>query len=220
MKETTKVFSTRDIEAIERAVNFLSLGKVIALPTDTVYGLGCSANNPKAIQQLYAIKERNELKPVAICVASVADLRHWGEADHLSDALLNELLPGAVTIVVRKSPHLNNQELNPGESRIGIRITKSEFIQRVCAAFGSPIALTSANKSATKSTLNVLEFEDLWPQLGAVFDGGLLGQSEEQRAASTVIDLSEPDCYSIIRAGVAVERTSSIVEKYNIHLKL
>lgn len=212
----SKVIVTTRVDAKFIAVEKLKKGEVIAIPTDTVYGLTCSANNPKAIGRLYNIKGRNELKPVAICVATIDDFRLWGEADHLSDELLNDLLPGAVTIVVKRSPKLNNPKLNPGVSNIGIRITENSFIQGVCKAFNEPIALTSANKSSSKSTLEVTEFEELWPKLGAVFDGGQLGLSEEQRAASTVIDLSVPKYYTIIRRGVSVEKIIKLVEKYNI----
>lgn len=206
-------------DAKEIAVKKLKNGEVIAIPTDTVYGLTCSANNPKAIRQLYRIKERNELKPIAICVATIEKFRCWGVADHLSDELLKELLPGPVTVVVKRSPKLI-RELNPDEPNIGIRITENSFIQEVCKAFGEPIALTSANKSSSKSTLKVTEFEELWPELGAVFNGGQLGLSEAQRAASTVIDLSVPEYYTIIRRGVSVEEIIKIVEKYNIRLRV
>uniref|UniRef100_A0A2M4BWE8 Threonylcarbamoyl-AMP synthase n=1 Tax=Anopheles marajoara TaxID=58244 RepID=A0A2M4BWE8_9DIPT len=204
-----------DGSAIRQAANLLESGQVIALPTDTVYGLACSANDPVAIQKLYAIKGRHEQKPVAICVADFDDLRYWGQADHLPDALLQQLLPGAVTIVVRKSLHLDNPFLNPGIEKIGIRIPDFQFIRDVSRAFRYPIALTSANKSACQSTLNVSEFRCLWGSLGAVFDGGQLGQSEEQRAASTVIDLSEAGSYQLIRAGVAAEHTKAVVERFN-----
>ncbi|XP_035914079.1 yrdC domain-containing protein, mitochondrial [Anopheles stephensi] len=214
----SKVIDTTRADAKVIAVEKLRRGEVIAIPTDTVYGLTCSANNPKAIGRLYNIKGRHELKPVAICVATVEDLRQWGEADHLSAELLNELLPGAVTVVVKRSAKLNNPKLNPGVSNIGIRITENNFIQDVCAAFNEPIALTSANKSSSQSTLEVGEFKELWPKLGAVFDGGQLGLSEEQRAASTVIDLSVPGCYRIIRRGVAVEKIIKTVERHNIRL--
>uniref|UniRef100_A0A182WJC4 Threonylcarbamoyl-AMP synthase n=1 Tax=Anopheles minimus TaxID=112268 RepID=A0A182WJC4_9DIPT len=210
--------STSNSGAIQIAVEKLKKGEVIAIPTDTVYGLACNANDPEAIRHLYRIKGRSDLKPVAICVATIKDLRYWGVTDHLSDSLLNDLLPGAVTIVVKRSLHLNNPMLNPEETNIGIRITKNPFIQDVCKLFKLPIALTSANKSASKSTLEVYEFEELWPQLGAVFNGGHLGLSEEQRAASTVIDLSTPEYYKIIRYGVSVEAIIKTVEKHNIRL--
>lgn len=208
------VIKSNDKNAIRQAANLLESGKVIALPTDTVYGLACSANDPKAIQRLYAIKGREERKPVAICVAEFDDLRHWGQADHLPDKLLKQLLPGPVTIVVRKSANLDNPFLNPGVEKIGIRIPDFDFIREVSRAFRYPVALTSANKSAEQSTLNVREFEKLWPALGAVFDGGQLGLREEQRAASTVIDLSEAGRYKVIRRGVAVEHTIQVVEQF------
>lgn len=199
---------------IQQATNLLESGEVIALPTDTVYGLACSANNQEAIQKLYDIKGRICTKPVAICVPEIKDVLHWGRADHLPLELLHALLPGAVTIVVYKSHHLDNPYLNPGIDKIGIRIPKFNFIRKVTKEFKSPMALTSANRSSQKSTLNVNEFRELWPQLGAVFDGGQLGLSEEQRAASTVIDLSEPGKFKIIRKGVAVKRTVELLEKY------
>lgn len=200
--------------AIQQAANLLEMGQVIALPTDTVYGLACNANDPKAIQRLYEIKGREETKPVAICVADFQDLRYWGRADHLPDELLCQLLPGAVTIVVNKSAHLNNPFLNPGVQKIGIRIPDFDFIRSMARVFRFPIALTSANRSSEKSTLNIQEFEKLWPSLGAIFDGGQLGLQEKQRAASTVIDLSQEGYYRIIREGVAAQHTVHAVQQF------
>lgn len=216
MKHLPIVEKCSSADAVQRAADHLKASNVIALPTDTVYGLACSANNREAIQKLYEIKGRQETKPVAICVASIADLRHWGEASHLPDELLQKLLPGAVTIVLNRSAHLDNPYLNRGVSKIGIRIPDFAFIQEVSRVYGFPIALTSANRSAEKSTLNVDEFQSLWAQLGAVFDGGRLGKTEEHRAASTVVDLSEPGRYKIIRDGVAVHTTICAIEQFDI----
>lgn len=206
-----------DIErpnAVPQAANLLGAGEVIALPTDTVYGLACSANDSDAINKLYEIKGRICTKPVAICVPEIRDVLHWGEASHLPVDLLEALLPGPVTIVVFKSKHLNNPYLNPGLDKIGIRVPKFDFIRNVTKQFKAPMALTSANLSSQQSTLNVKEFQTLWPRLGAVFDGGQLGLSEEQRAASTVIDLSEPGEFEIIRKGVAIKRTIELLKRY------
>lgn len=215
----TNILSCSDANAIRIAAVQLEAGNVIALPTDTVYGLACSANDPAAIQKLYEIKARDEEKPVAICVPTIKQLKHWGEAKHLSDDLLKHLLPGAVTIVLNKTRYLNNPYLNPGCRKIGIRIPDYDFIQKVSAVFTAPIALTSANKSGQASTLDVKEFKELWPHLGAVFDGGHLGaldHEQEQRAASTVIDLSMPGLYSIIRKGIAVQHTIDVMKQFGI----
>lgn len=216
--ESGRVIACTDRNAVKIAADHLCRGNVIALPTDTVYGVACSANDLKAIQKLYELKDRDADKPVAICVSSIEQLRHYGNATHLPTNLLRQLLPGAVTVVLNKSPNLNNPYLNPGIAKIGIRIPDYEFIQNVSAAFVAPIALTSANKSGDKSTLEVNEFSELWPKLGVVIDGGHLGDvnnENKQRSASTVVDLSVPGFYQIIRNGIAVEHTLKIMTEFN-----
>lgn len=202
--------------AVALAKDHLSQQRVIALPTDTVYGLACSANSEQAIQRLYEIKGRNEEKPVAICVGDIEDFYHWGDGGHLPKEMLSQLLPGPVTIVVNRSQYLNNPFLNNGIRKIGIRIPDFDFIRNLSRSFKEPIALTSANRSSEKSTLRVDEFKALWPQLGVVIDGGQLGLTESQRSASTVIDLSEVGFYNIIREGVAATHTKQVVECFNI----
>ncbi|XP_055837681.1 threonylcarbamoyl-AMP synthase [Episyrphus balteatus] len=215
-KMVEKIYQTSLTAALDSAKHCLDKGDVIALPTDTVYGLACSANNEKAIQKLYAIKGRDFHKPVAICVKDIESLRHWGQAEHINDVLLEHLLPGPITIVIERSANLNNRFLNPSTSKIGIRIPDFDFIKNLCDKFDQPLALTSANKSAEQSSLNIQEFECLWPHLGGIFDGGQLGVTEECRSASTVIDLSLPGRYKIVREGIALKRTLSIMESFNI----
>lgn len=208
------VVKTSEPNSIKTASGFLKNGSVIGIPTDTIYGLACSANDCEAIKNLYEIKGRNEEKPVAICVSDFIDLRYWGEAAHIDDDLLKQLLPGPVTIVLYKSVHLNNPYLNPGTEKIGIRIPDFNFIREVCREFKMPMALTSANRSNEKSSLNIDEFKNLWGKLGAVFDGGPLSDAEENRKGSTVIDIAKPNEYKVIRQGIAFSKTIQLIEKY------
>lgn len=203
--------------AVTIANDQLTRGNVIALPTDTIYGLACNANDPQAIEKLYEIKGRSDAKPVAICVANINDLKRYGEAEHLPNELLNMLLPGAVTIVLNRSKNLDNPYLNPGLSKVGIRIPDFDFLRHVSTAFApQAIALTSANRSGAPSTLAISEFEQLWPLLGAIFDGGCIGQTEDQRAGSTVVDLSEIGCYRIIRNGIASKKTIMAMQRFGL----
>lgn len=213
--EATPICSAESLNALKLAEQCLQLGKVIALPTDTVYGLACDANNEQAIQRLYEIKGRDEHKPVAICVNNITALRRYGQASHLSDELLTRLLPGPLTIIVERTPHLSNRYLNPSTSKIGIRIPDFQFIRDLCARWHEqPLALTSANRSSAPSSLEIIEFQALWPQLGAIFDAGRIGQTEERRQASTVIDMAKPGCYQIVRAGVALKQTLSVLHEF------
>lgn len=201
----------------EKAAEYLAKGQVVAVPTDTIYGLACSANCPVAIKKLYTIKGRDSAKPVAVCVTNITDVRKWGEADHLTDSLLNNLLPGPVTVVLRKTKLLDNPFLNPATTKIGIRIPKHNFINTVTKIFDMPVALTSANFSNEPSTLSVKEFEHLFGHLGAVFDGGLLNQGmDKSRTGSTVIDLSEIGFFKVIRPGISYETIIRIVESYGL----
>jgi tRNA threonylcarbamoyl adenosine modification protein (Sua5/YciO/YrdC/YwlC family) len=216
--KTTKIMKTCEKGAVQLASDLLRTGQVIALPTDTIYGLACSANDPEAIKKLYEIKGRNEEKPVAICVSDYADLNHWGQAEHLPMELVEKLLPGPVTIVLDKSKFLNNPFLNPGVGKIGIRIPNFNFIRDVCREFNQPMALTSANRSSEKSSLNTTEFDQLWPSLAAVFDGGSLSEAEDHRAGSTVIDLSEINVCKVIRQGISYKSTLLLLKQFKINV--
>jgi len=213
---TSSVLDTNDPKSVQIAAKLLKTSQVIALPTDTVYGLACNANDSSAIQKIYRIKGRDDRKPVAICVSDIKSLKHYGTANHLPDELLHRLLPGPVTLVLQKSHFLNNPNLNHGISKIGIRIPNCKFIQEVSKACEFPVALTSANRSSEKSTLNVLEFKGLWPLLGGIFDGGPLGLTEEQRAASTVIDLASPGEFKIIREGIAGNQSVAVLQEFGL----
>ncbi|XP_013184051.2 threonylcarbamoyl-AMP synthase [Amyelois transitella] len=213
IEKMAPIIPCSDETACAQAAEFLAKGHVIAVPTDTIYGLACSANCAEAIKKLYNIKGRDAAKPVAICVTYVNDVRKWGEAEHLSDDLLHKLLPGPVTLVLEKTKHLNNPYLNPQATKIGIRIPDHNFMNRVTKIFDLPVALTSANFSNEPSTLSVREFEHLFGQLGAVFDGGVLSQGLEQnRTGSTVVDLSKVGHFKIIRRGISYQRVIKILE--------
>ena len=111
---------------IPRAVSALQQGQVIALPTDTLYGLAADANSSAGIQHIYSIKQRQAQTPLAICIAEVADLQRYCVTDHLSQDLLEQLLPGKVTLILeRRADAPLCQELNPGLSSIG----RLDFVQ-------------------------------------------------------------------------------------------
>lgn len=217
MDKMTPVFECADDMSHAKAAEYLCKGHVIAVPTDTIYGLACSANCPEAIKKLYAIKGRDSTKPVAICVTYIKDLRKLGEASHLTDQLLGSLLPGPVTVVLEKTKLLDNPFLNPMTTKIGIRIPNHRFMNETTRAFDMPIALTSANFSNEPSTLSVMEFEHLFSHLGAVFDGGVLSRGLDQnRTGSTILDLSEVGYYNVIRRGISYESIIKVLEGHGL----
>lgn len=104
----------------DKAVAALQRGQVIATPTDTLYGLAADANSSTGIRQIYSIKHRQRVAPLAICIADVADLHRYCHAEHLPEQLLQQLLPGPVTLILRRKQDAPLcQELNPGLHSIG-----------------------------------------------------------------------------------------------------
>lgn len=197
--------------AVQSAIEFLKGGFVIAVPTDTVYGLACDATDTQAIHNLYNIKCRNENKPVAICLGEISDIKLWANTKHLPSTLLTYLLPGPVTLILHSINKLDNSLCYKG--KVGIRIPDYNFIRDLASGLGKPLALTSANLSNEPSAVSTLEFKAVWHKIPAVFDGGL---TNTNRSGSTIIDLSGLGTYQIVREGVAYNETISILEKFGL----
>lgn len=204
-------------EALRAAAAELRSGAVVAVPTDTLYGLACSASCSAALDAVYRLKGRSEAKPLAVCLGRVVDVYRYCHV-RVPEGLLKDLLPGPVTLVMERSEELN-KDLNPFTPLVGIRIPDHAFMQDLAQTFGGPLALTSANLSSQPSSLNVKEFQDLWPQLSLVIDGGPIGDGKSPRCrlGSTVVDLSVPGKFDIIRAGCALENTTAVLQgKYGL----
>lgn len=189
------------------AIELLLEKKIIAVPTDTVYGLATLAQDKNCVDNLYELKERDKNKPIAICLSSISDIHNWAEIDHLPKNLLGALLPGSVTVVLKRKSILNSS-LNPGTDTIGIRVTDSKFIRSICKVIKQPLALTSANLSNQPSSLVTNEFRQLWPNIGGIFYTIVNRKkiNDSFRVGSTVVDLTEPMKFSIIRKGAGFER--------------
>ena len=207
------------------AASKISDGNIIAVPTDTIYGLACLVQNGSAIQDLYAIKGRHPDKPVSVCVAEIDDIYRWGQVT-VSNELLQEILPGPVTLCFSRKPELNT-EFNPDSQLVGIRIPDHLFVREMCRNVQSfegccsPIALTSANVSGRDSCLEIKEFADTLfsrpnSKLKMVFDGGRLGETRLSRLGSTIVDLSTKGYYKIIRQGSAEVHTVNILKKHGL----
>ena len=112
---------SRSVSPAKRAADILKSGGVIAVPTDTIYGLAALVQNEGAVKRLYDIKGRVDAKPISICVAEVEDLGAWGEVDEgVTPGVLGDLLPGPVTILLRRKERLN-ADFNPATRLVGIR---------------------------------------------------------------------------------------------------
>ncbi|KAK9846341.1 hypothetical protein WJX81_001906 [Elliptochloris bilobata] len=155
--------------AAAAAAAALAAGGVVAVPTDTLYGLACDAASAAAVATVYAVKGRAATMPLAVCVAEPGAVSALAETGHLPQGLLAALLPGPVTLLLsRRADAPLCAELNPGVATIGVRVPDSAFLAEVCRRHGGALALTSANPSGGASSVAVDEFDELWPRSPAV----------------------------------------------------
>lgn len=197
------------------AAALLEQNEVIAIPTETVYGLACYANSDDAIRKLYDIKKRDGNKPLSICVSSVKYIKRWSYVDHIPDNLLESIFPGPYTVILPRRNTLN-PALNPGCNTVGVRVPEPAFVRNV-AALAEPLALTSANLSNEPSTTTPDEFSDLWPQLGGIFhDKMLIHQMQIKRTGSTIVDLTKATEFRIVREGVGNDSLIKLLRAYGL----
>lgn len=208
-------------EQVEAACDILNKGGVIALPTDTIYGLAAKADNTEALKRIYGIKCRDLSKPLSICVSEPEDVQDVAIVSETLKKVINRLIPGPVTIVLVRAESLN-PDLNPGVQSIGVRVPDHNFIRTICQIVG-PLALTSANRSGETSPTQVDDFREIWEEIDCIFNGGpirsWLGSPNEfhqPELGSTVIDLTHPNLYKVIREGQGFHRATSILHRFGL----
>ena len=129
---------------IEKAAKVLSSGGVMIYPTDTIWGLGCDATNPEAIEKLCGIKHRDPAKSMLILCADFDEVRQY--VAQIPAAVEKYLLAHKrpTTVIYPQARNLP-PSLVAADGSIGIRVPKSDFCQRLLNKFGKPIVSTSAN---------------------------------------------------------------------------
>ncbi len=166
-------------EGINRAVELLTAGEVVAFPTDTVYGIGVALSRIDRLDELFALKARPADRRIPILVSDLAQAVGAGwEADERAHRLAERFWPGALTLVLAGS----------GETQ-AFRVPDHPIVLQLIRAAG-PILSTSANRSSEPETLDaddvLIAFALQQDGLAAVVDGG----AAPGGVASTVLDLS------------------------------
>lgn len=210
-----------DKEQFMLACNMLEkAGCVVAVPTDTLYGIAARVDDTDGLERIYKIKGRDCKKPLAVCVSDTESIEKVGQTDSLfNKRVLDILFPGPITIILKRSLNLN-PNLNPGVDTVGIRIPDHNFITALAKIVG-PLALTSANRSGADNPIRVEDFQDLWDKLDCIFDCGALrivGDNYDQ-LGSTVVDLSQGRKYRIIREGLGMNRAINVLNRLGFRMQ-
>ncbi len=207
----TEVFDCADIaqraRGIAAAVNAIKLGRLVVLPTDTVYGVGCDAFDSAAVAALLAAKGRGRDMPVGLLVGS------WHTIEGLVFAmpdgareLIRAFWPGALSLVVRQAPSLQ-WDLGDARGTVMLRMPLHPIAIELLRDVG-PMAVSSANISGQPPAVTA---DDAQRQFGDLVDVYLDAGVCAQQAASTIVDLTGPTPH-LLRAGpVSAESIAAVL---------
>jgi L-threonylcarbamoyladenylate synthase len=184
-------------ERVERAARTIAEGEVVALPTETFYGLAVDPFQPRALHRLNELKGKAPDSPALLLLADVEQARQVaGPLPGPFASLAASFWPGPLTLVVPACDRLP-PEVSGGRGTVGVRVPGLALPRRLAAALGRPITGVSANLHGEAPARTAAEVARVFPRgLGLLLDGG----PAPGGAASTILDLTGP-VPRLVRAG-------------------
>jgi L-threonylcarbamoyladenylate synthase len=184
-------------DSISAAAKYIREGKLVAFPTETVYGLGANALDPLAVARIFEAKERPSFDPLIIHIAKLDDLKRLTiGSDERVLRLAKKFWPGALTLVLPKSS-LVPDIVTSGLPTVGIRMPANDIALKLIEKSGCPIAAPSANKFGRISPTTADHVRKQLPDIDFIINGGRTTVGIE----STIIKLSDKG-FQILRNGI------------------
>jgi L-threonylcarbamoyladenylate synthase len=193
------VLEIRAVEdVISQAVTVLRRGGLVAVPTETVYGLGADAENDLAVRRIFAVKGRPAAHPLIVHVPDAAAVTSWArEVPAALHALARSFWPGPLTCVLWRSARASDA-VTGGQDTVAIRVPDHALTLQLLNAFGGGIAAPSANRFGHVSPTTAQHVRDeLGDDVDLILDGGPCAIGVE----STIVDLTQPNDVRILRPG-------------------
>ena len=173
--------------ALDDAIAAARNGRLVAIPTDTVYGIGTRADDPAATARIFEAKGRSPDVDLPVFVASVGDARRLSKFDARAEALAASFWPGALTIVLPRADESAAWHLGGDGATIGLRIPGHSLARAVVEGVGA-LAISSANKSGEPTATTC---DELVAAFGELVDVYLCGEKPGASSASTVVTVAE-----------------------------
>lgn len=146
--------------AKEEVLNSLKNGEVIALPTETVYGLGVIYDNYEAYEKLNEIKRRPSEQPYSLMLGNINEIEQYAFLDEDTEVIVNKFLPGQLTIILKAKDHLPAWAKNKNDGTIGIRVPSTVLTRVIINDLGKPLLVPSANRHNEAPINNEIELEN------------------------------------------------------------
>lgn len=195
-------------EAIMKATRLLDDGEVVALPTETVYGLGANALDAVAVAKIFAAKERPSFDPLIIHLADCEQIHDFcdisPELDVTVQKLIQEFWPGPLTMVLPKKDNIPDI-VTSGLPTVAVRMSAHPIMQEICKSFGRPIAAPSANRFGRISPTSAgAVLKELGGKIPLVVDGGACNAGLESTIVRVEVGEMKPLLH-LLRAGPVVK---------------
>lgn len=181
---------------IEKAVEILKDGGIIAYPTDTFYGIGCDIMNKKAIEKIYRLKHRDQSKPFSFICSDLTNISEYAKVSNYAYKTMRRLLPGPYTFILEGSKMVPKIMLTKRKTA-GIRVPAHEICLKLVERLGNPIISTSAGLPNGETFDNPSLLHDHFgANIDMVIDGGNVA-GEPSSVISLINDTPE-----VIRIGL------------------
>ena len=192
---------------IDKLADILKNNGVISVPTDTVYGVCAKINSVKAHDKLIEVKKRPTTKSFPIMCADEEQIKSIAIVDAKAEKLIRAFMPGPITIVLKKKSNVPSYVSN-GKDTIAVRMATSKFLEDLIRKVGSPIFMTSANRSGEPTCNSLEEIEKACPTLDGMMEGNIhFGEG------STIVDCTS-DEIKILRFGpISMEQIKRTMSK-------
>jgi len=197
-----------DDAAIRRAAAMLADGRLVAFPTETVYGLGADARNGAAVTRIFEAKRRPADHPVIVHVSDIDDASQWASmVPDAARALAARFWPGPLTMILPRASHVLDV-VTGGQTSVGLRAPAHPVARALLQAFGGGIAAPSANRFGHVSPTTAQHVvDDLEDSVDLILDGGACAIGIE----STIIALTTDPPMLLRPGGIPVDALSAVL---------
>lgn len=201
---------------VKEAARLLTLGNVVGIPTETVYGLAANALNPEAVARLFEVKKRPSFDPLIVHVHSLNQVKDWVQIENpIFERVAEQFWPGPLTVLVKKTPAIPDL-VTSGLPRVALRIPQHPLTRSLLRILDFPLAAPSANPFGYISPTTAQHvIAQLGKDIPYVLDGGPATIGVE----STILDLDSSPPAVLRVGGTSVEDLQSVIGeiKVNIH---
>ena len=192
-------------EAIDKMIHMLNDEKIIAFPTETVYGLAAKYGSIKALNRLFEAKMRPMNKSITMMLSNIEDIQKYAKVTLRDEKVISAFMPGAITVILNKKDDVP-LEMTCGKTTLGIRIPDDAFVRELIDRIGCPLMVTSANISGKPDCITS---QDVLTQLDGKIDLIVEGESGHL-LPSSVVDLTREKIQLLRQGDLTLDQINQI----------